>query len=570
MILTTQPTHPNVNRHSSPVGSLPQSPLDLVSELAARYEISSLSGLLATTRSAMEQEEISVAVLGRFKAGKSSFLNDLIAGGASAGPLPVGVIPVTTVVTEIRYGARERARVHLTNGSGREVPLDQIGAYISEKQNPENTKQVALITVELPELHRYRGLKFVDTPGLESAHAHNSRTSFDWLPNAGLALVAVSVDPPLSQGDIDLLTSLYQYTPKVAILLTKADLLSEPDLAEVVEFVRSQLAKNFAGTPQIFPYSTKPGFERFRQALEAALFTETLQRFAEERASILSRKMDTLLRECGDYLALSLKSAEMLESDRQALKRQVIGEREAIDDVKSQVRLVVQHAAAGTRPLVSTRLEAHQGELEQALGAEFASEFPKWTKSLAAWLSAFEDWLAGRLRARLTEVSIRECHQFLPPLDKVQKQAFRALQQFRDRLSERTLTAFGLPLRTTETEIRVVEPATPDIRVGRVFDRNWELLSPVLPVWLIKPLVRGHFARKIPYLVLQNLSRITTQWEESINAGLWSIEKESRRRLDDLIGTVERVVEGSSNEQAPRLRADLERIHAARKVLAPK
>jgi GTP-binding protein EngB required for normal cell division len=570
MILTTQPTHPNVNGHSSPVGSLPQSPLDLVSELAARYEISSLSGLLATIRSAMEQEEISVAVLGRFKAGKSSFLNDFIAGGASAGPLPVGVIPVTAVVTEIRYGARERARVHLKNGSGREVPLDQIGAYISEKENPENTKQVELITVELPELRRYRGLKFVDTPGLESAHAHNSRTSLDWLPNAGLALVAVSVDPPLSQGDIDLLKSLYQYTPKVAILLTKADLLSEPDLAEVVEFVRSQLAKNFAGTPQIFPYSTKPGFERFRQALETALFTETLQRFAEERASILSRKMDTLLRECGDYLALSLKSAEMLETDRQALKQQVIGEREAIDDVKSQVRLVVQHAAAGTRPLVSTRLEAHQGELEQALGAEFASEFPKWAKSLATLLSAFEDWLAGRLRARLAEVSIRECHQFLPPLDKVQKQAFRALQQFRDRLSERTLTAFGLPLRTTETEIRVVEPATPDIRVGRVFDRNWELLSPVLPVWLIKPLVRGHFARKIPYLVFQNLSRIGAQWEESINAALWSVEKESRRRLDELIGTVERVVESSSNEQAPRLRADLERIHAARKALAAK
>jgi hypothetical protein len=103
-----------------------------------------------------------------------------------------------------------------------------------------------------------------------------------------------------------------------------------------------------------------------------------------------------------------------------------------------------------------------------------------------------------------------------------------------------------------------------------VFDRNWELLSPVLPVWLIKPLVRGHFARKIPYLVFQNLSRIGAQWEESINAALWSVEKESRRRLDELIGTVERVVESSSNEQAPRLRADLERIHAARKALAAK
>ena len=60
----------------------------------------------------------------------------------------------------------------------------------------------------------------------------------------GLALVAVSVDPPLSQRDIDLLKSLYQYTPKVAVLLTKADLLSEPELAEVVEYVRAQLARN--------------------------------------------------------------------------------------------------------------------------------------------------------------------------------------------------------------------------------------------------------------------------------------------------------------------------------------
>ena len=55
--------------------------------------------------------------------------------------------------------------------------------------------------------------------------------------------------------------------------------------------------------------------------------------------------MDTLLRECGDYLTLSLKSAEMVQSERQALKQQVIGEKEIVDDVKSAIRLVVQHAA---------------------------------------------------------------------------------------------------------------------------------------------------------------------------------------------------------------------------------
>jgi len=575
MILRTQDIHPETTgtEHPSnpsqrftrmPGNSPLQSALDLVTDVAARYEISALSGLLASARASAGEDEISVAVLGRFKAGKSSFLNHFMGRNI----LPIGVVPVTAAVTEIRYGAREEARVHHRDGRDPEVRLDQIGGYIAEKENPENAKQVDLITVELPELGRFRGLKFVDTPGLESALGHNTQTSLDWLPNVGLALVAVSVDPPLSQRDIELLKSLYQYTPKVAVLLTKVDLVSERELEEVVEFVRVQLARNFSGTPQVFPYSTKPGFERFRHALEAELVSGTLQHFAEERESTLTRKIDTLLRECGDYLALSLKSAEMVQSERQALKQQVIGEREIVDEVKTAVRLVVQHAAAGTRSQVSQRLETHQNDLERTLLEAFESEFPKWTKSLGTMLSSFEGWLAKALREELAGLSIRERSSFLAPLHRVRKQAFRALQQFRDRLSDRTMRAFGVPLRATETEIAVVEPSTPDIRVGRVFDRNWELLSPILPVWTIKAVVRRHFARTISYLIYQNLSRLSTQWEESVNGALWSVEKESRRRLDELMGTVERLLDGGGNERAPQLRADRERLEIARKSLA--
>jgi GTP-binding protein EngB required for normal cell division len=538
--------------------------VDLAADVAARYEISALSGLLASARAAVGQDEIGVAVLGRFKAGKSSFLNHFI--GRSV--LPVGVVPVTAAVAEIRYGAREEARVHYQDGRDLEVPLDQIGGYISERENPENTKLVDLITVELPELRRFRGLKFVDTPGLESALSHNTQTSLNWLPNVGLALVAVSVDPPLSQHDIDLLKNLYQYTPKVGILLTKADLLSEQELDEVVEFVRAQLVKTFPETIRIFPHSTKPGFERFRQALEAELVAGTLERFTEERDAIVSRKIDTLLRECGDYLALSLKSAEMAQVERQALKRQFIGEKEIVDEVKAAVRLAAQHAAAGTRSMVSGRLETHQKELERTLLEVFESEFPKWTKSLATMLSSFEEWAASALRDELTGLSTRERSSFLAPLHKVRKQAFRALQQFRDRLSDDAMRAFGLPLRTTETEIDVVEPRAPDIRVGRVFDRNWELLSPILPVWTIEAAVHRHFAGAISYLVYQNLSRLSTQWEESVNTAVWSVEKEAGRRLDELIVTVERLVESGGNERAPQLRADLERLEKARKSLA--
>jgi hypothetical protein len=354
----------------------------------------------------------------------------------------------------------------------------------------------------------------------------------------------------------------------VAILLTKTDLLKPDELAEVVAYVNSQLAKNCATPPEVFPYSTRPGFEHFKQSLATALVRGTLDRFAEERDSILSRKLDTLLNECGEYVTLSLRSADMIQSERHALKRQAIGEQETLDEVKSEIRLLVQHVAAGTRSAIGSLLESHQSCVEHVLAEEFRREFPKWTRSLAVMLSSFEDWLGRALERELAAVSLGQRNSFVSPLHKIQKQAFRILQQFRDRLSDRTMRAFGVPLRTMETEMEIVEPTVPDIRVGHSFDRNWELLSPVVPVWLVRGIVYRHFLRTISDRVYQNLSRLTTQWEESVNDGLWRMDKEAKRRLDELIATVDRLIEGGSQGRTPQFRADLERIGMAREALA--
>ncbi len=250
------------------------------------------------------------------------------------------------------------------------------------------------------------------------------------------------------------------------------------------------------------------------------------------------------------------------------MKRLLIGEKDGLVDVKSAVRLLVQHTAEGTRSRVGSRIETQRKELENTLLEAFESEFPKWTKRLATMLSSFEEWDASALREKLTELSKREHDSFLAPLHRVRKQVFHTLQQFRDRLSDGAMRAFGVPLRTTETEIEAVEPTAPDIRVGRVFDRNWELLSPILPVWMVKAAVRRHFAGAISYLVYQNLSRLTTQWEESVNGALWGVDKEAARRLDELMGTVERLVESGGDEREAQLRADLERLEKAQKSLA--
>lgn len=530
----------------------------LASEIAERYHLGSLRTLLNSSRTLAERDELSVAVIGRFKAGKSSFLNHFL----DRDLLPVGVTPVTTVITEISYGAREKAVVHFLDGHVLESALDDIRYFIAESENPGNDKRVSMVKVELPQLAQLRALRFVDMPGLESALAHNTETALSWLPNVGLALVAVSVDPPLSQHDVALLKSVYEYTPKVSILLTKVDLLSESERLEVITFVSDSLRKTFGTTPQIFPYSVRPGYGHLKRQIDETLFRETLAEFEENRHAVLNRKLETLLRECHDYLAVALKSAETIMSEREALKRQIIGEKQSLDELKSQLRLVVLHAAGSTRAEVAKRLENHRCKLQMLLSSELNREFPGWTKSLAFALEHFEQWLRDILLRELMRTSSVERNAVVAPLDKLKKQVFRSLQNFRDRLSDRTESAFGVPLRTTESEIEVEEPQTPDIYIGKVFDRNWELLSPITPMPLVKPLVRRHFTGTIPYMIEKNLSRLASQWDESIRAAMMQILKEAQSRLDELVETVERLITTGSDE-APSIHADIERIDNA-------
>ena len=75
-------------------------------------KISALDDFLESCRAFACDATLNVAVLGRFKAGKSSFLNRLL--GKSL--LPVGVIPVTSVITEIQWGAAERTEVLYSDG----------------------------------------------------------------------------------------------------------------------------------------------------------------------------------------------------------------------------------------------------------------------------------------------------------------------------------------------------------------------------------------------------------------------------------------------------------------------
>ena len=146
----------------------PSGTVDRVGAICRRFRIDSLAPQLAACEEMLgDGGVVDVAVLGQFKAGKSSFLNALI----GVPVVPVDVLPSTAVVTRIGYGARERVIVHGNAGDPFEIPQARLAEFVTERGNPANEKRVAVVDVELPSLAPYEGVRFVDTPGMGSVFA---------------------------------------------------------------------------------------------------------------------------------------------------------------------------------------------------------------------------------------------------------------------------------------------------------------------------------------------------------------------------------------------------------------
>jgi hypothetical protein len=73
-------------------------------------------------------------------------------------------------------------------------------------------------------------------------------------------------------------------------------------------------------------------------------------------------------------------------------------------------------------------------------------------------------------------------------------------------------------------------------------------------------------APKVEDLVFTNLSRLASQGEDIVNASLLALEKESIRRLDGLIGTIEKLI-ASAGQQAPEIREELQQLEGLRRSL---
>ncbi len=291
--------------------------LSTVADIIGTFGLASLQPTLSACEALSgEDSSLDVAVLGQFKSGKSSLLNAVLGEAV----FPVGAIPVTAIITRAADGPERVVRVTRQDGSVEEVAPDRLAEFVTEAGNPENRRRVAVVDVFTPSMSDLRGVRLVDAPGLGSALAHNTEATRTWMPNVAVALVTVSAERPLSDEDRRLVDEARHMAPRVTVVLTKVDLLTEADRSEVIAFLERGLRAHFGASVPVLPFSTRAETARWLHQLREAVLLPVVRDVAGERRAALRLKLATVARACHGYLAVGLRAAERADTERERLR----------------------------------------------------------------------------------------------------------------------------------------------------------------------------------------------------------------------------------------------------------
>ena len=120
-----------------------------------------------------EKEKITIAVIGLMKRGKSTFCNAFL-NREDDELAPIGKFPATGIISKYcSHPTRRDAEVRFSNGETSTIGYSDIRNYVTEEYNPENKKNVDLVTI-YGNFGFEEDVELMDMPGDNSIHAYHT------------------------------------------------------------------------------------------------------------------------------------------------------------------------------------------------------------------------------------------------------------------------------------------------------------------------------------------------------------------------------------------------------------
>lgn len=290
-----------------------QSILQKVKETERLFEgyeiIGSELARVTALRKKLEEQHMTVSVIGQFKRGKSALVNGIL----GCDILPVGIVPVTAVVTKVDYG-EEEAAVYFGNGRVEQVTFGEIPAFVNEQENQDNHLDVTKVAIKCPSEFLRHNLTFVDTPGVGSLHEKNSEEAYAFVKESDAVIFTLSVDSPINQIEIDFLKNAREHAAKFYFAVNKIDVIAQEDLKAYLDYCGKFIAEIMeVDKVMLFPVSAKTGqgIDKLKESVLAELSAETGNILRESAELKLQDIVKSALAEVTLYRkALSMTGAE--------------------------------------------------------------------------------------------------------------------------------------------------------------------------------------------------------------------------------------------------------------------
>ena len=233
-------------------------PLEELRTLAETLELPDLAASIDRTISGLSGGHLRVAVVGQFKRGKSTLLNAIVGRAI----LPTGVVPMTSVGTEIVHG-HEAALVEYEDGRREGIEFPRVNEYVTETLNPSNSRGVVRMEIRLPLPEWARGLTLLDTPGVGSVEEPNTVTARKLASTADAAIFVVSPEPPLTDSELRFIAEVREHAARFFFVMNKVDAVDGHSLHEILQYTARTLRER-AGIPEptIYPISALQALSR--------------------------------------------------------------------------------------------------------------------------------------------------------------------------------------------------------------------------------------------------------------------------------------------------------------------